>query len=70
VVNRACTLFSNEEPQYFLKKVWEVRRRGRKEIVDSLCIRVKTVQKHQGNLMEKLSIRNIQTLITFAPEKG
>jgi DNA-binding NarL/FixJ family response regulator len=41
-----------------------------KEIADSLCISVKTVEKHRANLMEKLALHNVQALTTFAIEKG
>jgi DNA-binding NarL/FixJ family response regulator len=41
-----------------------------KEIADSLCISVKTVEKHRANLMEKLGLHNVQALTTFAIEKG
>jgi len=47
-----------------------VRRRENKEIAESLCINVKTVEKHRANLMKKLSIHNIQALTTLALEKG
>jgi len=67
VVNRVCTVFSLRSK---VKKVWEVRRRERKEIAQSLCISFKTVEKHRANLMKKLSIHNIQALTTLALEKG
>jgi DNA-binding NarL/FixJ family response regulator len=41
-----------------------------KEIADDLCISVKTVEKHRANLMDKLSLHNVQALTTFAIEKG
>jgi DNA-binding NarL/FixJ family response regulator len=41
-----------------------------KEIADDLCISVKTVEKHRANLMEKLNLHNVQTLTTYAIEKG
>ena len=41
-----------------------------KEIADYLCISVKTVEKHRANLMDKLSLHNVQALTTFAIEKG
>jgi len=37
-----------------VKKVWEVRRRERKEIAEYLCNSLKTVEKHRANLMKKL----------------
>jgi hypothetical protein len=67
VVNRVCTVFFLHSRA---KKVWEVRRRENKEIAESLCISVKTVEKHRANLMKKLSIHNIQALTTLALEKG
>ena len=41
-----------------------------KEIADDLCISVKTVEKHRANLMEKLNLHNVQSLTTFAIERG
>jgi DNA-binding NarL/FixJ family response regulator len=41
-----------------------------KEIADYLCISPKTVEKHRANLMEKLDLHNVQSLTTFAIEKG
>jgi DNA-binding NarL/FixJ family response regulator len=41
-----------------------------KEIAKDLCISVKTVEKHRANLMEKLSLHNVQALTTYAIEKG
>jgi two-component system response regulator NreC len=41
-----------------------------KEIADYLCISPKTVEKHRANLMEKLSLHNVQALTAFAIEKG
>ena len=67
MVNRVCTVFSLRSK---VKKVWEVRRRERKEVAEYLCISVKTVEKHRANLMKKLSIHNIQALTPLALEKG
>jgi DNA-binding NarL/FixJ family response regulator len=41
-----------------------------KEIADFLCISPKTVEKHRANLMEKLSLHNVQALTSFAIDKG
>ena len=41
-----------------------------KEIANDLCISVKTVEKHRSNLMQKLNLRSVQALITFAIRKG
>jgi DNA-binding NarL/FixJ family response regulator len=41
-----------------------------KEIADDLCISVKTVEKHRANLMEKLSLHNVQALTAYAIERG
>ncbi len=41
-----------------------------KEIAEELCISVKTVEKHRSNLMEKLNLHNVQSLTSFAIEKG
>jgi DNA-binding NarL/FixJ family response regulator len=41
-----------------------------KEIGDDLCISVKTVEKHRANIMEKLNLHNVQSLTTYAIDKG
>jgi DNA-binding NarL/FixJ family response regulator len=41
-----------------------------KDIADYLCISVKTVEKHRGNLMKKLDLHSISALTAFAMEKG
>ena len=41
-----------------------------KKIADHLCISLKTVEKHRGNLMNKLDLRNTAALTTFAIENG
>ena len=41
-----------------------------KEIADFLCISVKTVDKHRGNLMRKLDLHNASALTALAIEKG
>ena len=41
-----------------------------KEIADFLCISPKTVEKHRANLMEKLSLHNVQALTSFAIDRG
>jgi hypothetical protein len=41
-----------------------------KEIADELYISVKTVKKNRVNLMRKLNLYNISSLINYALEKG
>jgi len=41
-----------------------------KEIANFLCISVKTVEKHRGNLMKKLDLHNASALTALAIEKG
>jgi DNA-binding NarL/FixJ family response regulator len=41
-----------------------------KAIADYLCISVKTVEKHRGNLMKKLDLHSVSALTAFAIEKG
>ena len=41
-----------------------------REIAEYLCISPKTVEKHRGNLMEKLDLHNIPGLTAYAIEKG
>jgi DNA-binding NarL/FixJ family response regulator len=41
-----------------------------KEIADSLCISLHTVEKHRSNLMEKLNLHSISALVAYALEKG
>ncbi len=41
-----------------------------KEIADSLCISLHTVEKHRSNLMEKLNLHSVSALVAYALEKG
>jgi DNA-binding NarL/FixJ family response regulator len=41
-----------------------------KEIADTLCVSVKTVEKHRSNLMRKLDLHNASALTAYAIEKG
>ncbi|MBF6649667.1 MULTISPECIES: response regulator [unclassified Methylobacter] len=41
-----------------------------KEMADSLCISLKTVETHRTNLMKKLNVHNVAELISVAGEAG
>jgi two-component system response regulator NreC len=41
-----------------------------REVADTLCISVKTVEKHRANLMRKLNLHNAVELTVFAVKKG
>jgi len=41
-----------------------------KEMADSLCISLKTVETHRTNLMKKLNVHNVAQLISVAEELG
>lgn len=41
-----------------------------KEIAQSLCISVKTVEKHRANLMKKLNMHSVSALTAYAIENG
>lgn len=41
-----------------------------KEIADSLCISVKTVETHRATLMRKLNAHNVATLLSIANQTG
>ena len=44
--------------------------KANKQIADALCISIKTVEKHRGNLMRKLDIHDIAGLTRYAIETG
>jgi DNA-binding NarL/FixJ family response regulator len=41
-----------------------------REIADSLCISIKTVETHRTNLMKKLNVHNVVEMISVAEEFG
>lgn len=41
-----------------------------REIADQLGVRVKTVETHRANIMNKLALRNVAQLIRYAIVKG
>lgn len=41
-----------------------------KNIAEYLCISPKTVEKHRANLMDRLNLRTVSALTTYAIEKG
>ena len=41
-----------------------------KEIAEYLCISPKTVEKHRANLMDRLNLRTVSALTTYAIDKG
>ncbi|WLT32293.1 response regulator transcription factor [Geothrix sp. PMB-07] len=41
-----------------------------KDIAEYLCISPKTVEKHRANLMDRLNLRTVSSLTTYAIEKG
>lgn len=41
-----------------------------KEIAEQLGVRVKTVETHRANIMNKLALRNVAELIRYAIVKG
>lgn len=41
-----------------------------KDIAEYLCISPKTVEKHRANLMDRLNLRTVSALTTYAIEKG
>jgi DNA-binding NarL/FixJ family response regulator len=41
-----------------------------KDIAECLCISPKTVEKHRSNLMDRLNLRSVSALTTYAIEKG
>jgi two-component system response regulator NreC len=41
-----------------------------REIADQLGIRVKTVETHRANIMNKLALRNVAQLVRYAIQKG
>lgn len=41
-----------------------------REVAEKLGIRVKTVETHRANIMNKLALRNVAQLIRYAIQKG
>jgi DNA-binding NarL/FixJ family response regulator len=41
-----------------------------KDIGEYLCISPKTVEKHRANLMDRLNLRTVSALTTYAIERG
>ncbi len=41
-----------------------------REIADSLCLSVKTVEKHRANIMNKLGLQSRSELVSYALQKG
>ncbi len=41
-----------------------------KEVAEKLGIKVKTVETHRANIMNKLAFRNVAQLIRYAIQKG
>lgn len=63
------------EPRSLTKREQEVIRlvaEGYKnrEVAERLGIRVKTVETHRANIMNKLALRNVAQLIRYAIQKG
>lgn len=41
-----------------------------KEVAEALGIKVKTVETHRANIMNKLALRNVAQLVIYAIQKG
>lgn len=44
--------------------------RSNREIADTLCVSVSTVESHRGNIFQKLHVRSLPELILYAVRKG
>ncbi|MCL9779966.1 response regulator [Vibrio sp. S4M6] len=41
-----------------------------REIAEELCITLKTVENHRANIMDKLDLRNVADLVSYAHQRG
>jgi DNA-binding NarL/FixJ family response regulator len=65
--NQLHTVLTTRERELFKLIVEGFKNR---EIADSLCISIKTVETHRTNLMKKLNVHNVAELISLAEEFG
>jgi DNA-binding NarL/FixJ family response regulator len=65
--NQLHTVLTTRERELFKLIIEGLKNR---EIADSLCISIKTVETHRTNLMKKLNVHNVAELISLAEEFG
>jgi DNA-binding NarL/FixJ family response regulator len=65
--NQLHTVLTTRERELFKLIIEGFKNR---EIADSLCISIKTVETHRTNLMKKLNVHNVVELISVAEEFG